>query len=159
MNFAFYQWLVDSFKTNKPYDTLVSEVLAASGSVQENPPVAWYKQVKEPQQQLEDVAQLFLGTRLQCAQCHHHPFEKWSQADYYQFSAFFSQVGKKGADLLMHRRGVATALNKKTKQPVKPAALGSGEMSIAPEMDPRLALADWMRSSDNPFFAKALSNR
>ena len=159
MNFAFYQWLVDSFKTNKPYDTLVSEVLAASGSVQENPPVAWYKQVKEPQQQLEDVAQLFLGTRLQCAQCHHHPFEKWSQADYYQFSAFFSQVGKKGADLLMHRRGVATALNKKTKQPVKPAALGSGEMSIAPEMDPRLALADWMRSSDNPFFAKALANR
>lgn len=159
MNFAFYQWLVDSFKSNKPYDTLVSEVLAASGSVQENPPVAWYKQVKEPQQQLEDVAQLFLGTRLQCAQCHHHPFEKWSQADYYQFSAFFSQVGKKGPDLLMHRRGVATAVNKKTKQPVKPAALGSGEMLIAPEMDPRLALADWMRSSDNPFFAKALANR
>ena len=159
MNFAFYRWLVDSFKANKPYDALVTEVLAASGSVQENPPVAWYKQVKDPQQQLEDVAQLFLGTRLQCAQCHHHPFEKWSQADYYQFSAFFSQVGKKGADLLMHRRGVATAVNKKTKQPVKPAALGSGEMTIAPEVDPRLALADWMRSSDNPFFAKALANR
>jgi hypothetical protein len=80
MNFAFYEWMVDSFRTNKPYDQMVKEVLAASGTPLENPPVAWYMQVKDSQQQLEDAAQLFLGTRLQCAQCHHHPFEKWSQA-------------------------------------------------------------------------------
>ncbi|RFC41914.1 MAG: Protein of unknown function (DUF1549), partial [Verrucomicrobia bacterium] len=96
MNFAFYTWLSDSLRANKPYDQLAREVLAASGGLQENPAVAWYKQVKEPQQQLEDTAQLFLGTRLQCAQCHHHPFEKWSQNDYYSFSAFFSQVRFKG---------------------------------------------------------------
>ena len=159
MNFAFHGWLVESFKNNKPYDALVREVLAASGSPLENPPVAWYMQVKEPQQQLEDSAQLFLGTRLQCAQCHHHPFEKWSQADYYRFSAFFSQVGRKGTELVMHKRGAATALNKKNKQPVKPAALGSGDLSIAPEDDPRLALVDWMRAPGNPFFAKSLANR
>jgi len=159
MNFAFAQWLVDAFRTNKPYDVMVREVLAASGTPAENPPAAWYKQVKEPQQQLEDTAQLFLGTRLQCAQCHHHPFEKWSQADYYRFSAFFTQVGRKPGDLVMHKRGEAAAVNKKTKQPVKPAALGSGEMRIAPEVDPRVVLADWMRSSENPFFARALVNR
>ena len=159
VNFAFHGWLIDSFKANKPFDVMVREVLAASGTPTENPPVAWYKQVKEPQQQLEDVAQLFLGTRLQCAQCHHHPFEKWSQADYYSFSAFFTQVGRKGTDLVMHKRGEATAVNKKTKQALKPAALGSGELKIAPEMDPRLVLADWMSSPENPFFARTLANR
>ncbi len=159
MNFAFHGWLVDAFKANKPYDQIVREVLASSGSPAENPPVAWYFQVKEPQQQLEDTAQLFLGTRLQCAQCHHHPFEKWSQNDYYQFAAFFSTIGRRAPDLVMHKRGVATAVNKKNKLQVKPAALGSGEMKIAPEEDPRLVLADWMRSPENPFFAKTLVNR
>lgn len=159
MNFAFYGWLVDAFKSNKPYDVLVREVLASSGSPAENPPVAWYFQVKEPQQQLEDTAQLFLGTRLQCAQCHHHPFEKWSQNDYYQFAAFFSTIGRRAPDLVMHKRGVAASVNKKNKQQVRPAALGSGELKIAPEEDPRLVLADWMRSPDNPFFAKTLVNR
>lgn len=159
MNFAFHGWLVESFKTNKPFDAMVREILAASGSPSENPPVAWYFQVKEPQQQLEDVAQLFLGTRLQCAQCHHHPFEKWSQNDYYQFAAFFSQIGRRAPDLVMHKRGVASAVNKKNKLQVKPAALGSGEIKIAPEEDPRLVLANWMSSPENPFFSKTLVNR
>ena len=135
------------------------ELLGASGTPADNPPVSWFIQVKEPQQQLEDVAQLFLGTRLQCAQCHHHPFEKWSQHDYYRFSAFFSRVGRKGPALVHHRRGAATAVNKKTKQEVKPAALGTDELQIPQEEDPRLVLADWMRAPGNPFFAKALANR
>ena len=78
-NFAFYAWVRDSLLANKPYDQMVRELLAATGTVIANPPVAWYKRVKEPKQQLEDVAQLFLGVRMQCAQCHHHPFERWSQ--------------------------------------------------------------------------------
>ena len=82
-NFAFHAWIRDSLLENKPYDHLVRELLAATGTVIANPAVAWYKRVKEPNEQLEDVAQLFLGVRLQCAQCHHHPFEKWSQDDYY----------------------------------------------------------------------------
>ncbi|MDA1229199.1 MAG: DUF1549 domain-containing protein, partial [Planctomycetota bacterium] len=113
-NFAFYAWVRDSLLANKPYDQLVRELLAATGTVIANPPVAWYKRVKEPKQQLEDVAQLFLGVRMQCAQCHHHPFERWSQDDYYSFSAFFTQVGRKpsatrGEDLIFHKRGVAVA--------------------------------------------------
>jgi hypothetical protein len=158
-NFAFHYWIRDSIRANKPFDQFAREILSANGDIQDDPPVAWYRQVKEPQQELEDSAQLFLGMRLQCAQCHHHPFEKWSQNDYYSFSAFFSQVGRKGTETIFHRRGLATAINKKTKLPVKPAALGSGPMDIAPGDDPRLALADWMSRKDNPFFARTLVNR
>ncbi|HZJ17841.1 MAG TPA: DUF1549 domain-containing protein, partial [Chthoniobacteraceae bacterium] len=160
VTFAFHDWIRECFLTNKPYDQFVRELVAASGAVEENPAVAWYRQVKEPQQQLEDTAQLFLGMRLQCAQCHHHPFEKWSQQDYYGFAAFFSQVGRKAKDTVVFpRRGAATAVNKKTRQNVKPVGLGAAPTEISPDDDPRLALADWLSSKDNPFFARALVNR
>lgn len=163
-NFAFHAWVRDSLLANKPYDQFVRELLAATGTVIGNPPVAWYKRVKEPKQQLEDVAQLFLGVRMQCAQCHHHPFERWSQDDYYSFAAFFSQVGRKpsstrGEDLIFHKRGLATANNMKTGVALKPAALGDLIPPIAADEDPRLKLADWMSGPKNPFFAKALVNR
>lgn len=163
-NFAFYSWVRDSLLANKPYDRMVRELLAAAGTVIANPPVAWYKRVKEPKQQLEDVAQLFLGVRMQCAQCHHHPFERWSQDDYYGFAAFFSQVGRKptstrGEDMIFHKRGLAGAVNVKTGKLLKPTAMGDAVPPIAPDDDPRLKLADWMSSSTNPFFAKALVNR
>jgi hypothetical protein len=163
-NFAFHAWIRDSLLTNAPYDQLVKELLAATGTVISNPPVAWYKRVKEPKEQLEDVAQLFLGVRLQCAQCHHHPFEKWSQDDYYSLAAFFSQVGRKptgiqGEDFIFHKRGIATAKNVKTNVALKPRAFGDEVGEIGPDEDPRLRLADWMSSPENPFFAKALVNR
>ena len=163
-NFAFHAWMRDSLLANVPYDDLVRQILGATGTIVSNPPVAWYKRVKEPNEQLEDVAQLFLGVRMQCAQCHHHPFERWSQNDYYALSAFFSQVGRKptaiaGEDLIFHKRGVAEVENKKTLEKVKPAALGQTPVEISPDDDPRLQLADWMSEPTNPFFAKALVNR
>ncbi len=163
-NFAFFAWVRDSLLANKPYDQFVRELLAATGTVIGNPPVAWYKRVKDPKQQIEDVAQLFLGVRMQCAQCHHHPFERWSQDDYYALSAFFSQVGRKpsstrGEDLIFHKRGIAVATNVRTGLPLKPAALGDTVPNITADADPRLRLADWMSSKNNPFFAKALVNR
>ncbi len=163
-NFAFHAWIRDSLLANVPYDQFVRELLAATGTVIGNPPVAWYKRVKDPKEQLEDVAQLFLGVRMQCAQCHHHPFERWSQDDYYSFAAFFSQIGRKptatsGEDLIFHKRGTATAKNVKTGESLRPAALGDDIGEIPPDEDPRLRLADWMSSKDNPFFARALVNR
>jgi len=163
-NFAFHAWVRDSFLANKPYNQFVRELLAATGTVIANPPVAWYKRVREPKQQQEDVAQLFLGVRMQCAQCHHHPFERWSQDDYYGLTAFFSQVGRKptgtrGEDMIFHKRGMATAANPRTASLLKPAPLGTLIPPIAPDEDPRLKLADWMSSPDNPFFAKVLVNR
>lgn len=163
-NYGFHAWVRDSMLTNKPYDAFVREVVAAAGDTSESPPAAWYQRVKSPTQQMEDVAQLFLATRLQCAQCHHHPYEKWSQHDYYQFSAFFSTVSRKpgslpGEEVIFSRRAVAQAANKKTGKPVKPAALGESPLELAPEKDPREALADWMSSPSNKFFAPALANR
>ncbi|WP_417391007.1 DUF1549 and DUF1553 domain-containing protein [Gimesia sp.] len=163
-NFAFHAWIRDSLLANVPYDQLVRELLGATGTVVTNPPVAWYKRVKDPKDQLEDIAQLFLGVRMQCAQCHHHPFERWSQDDYYSLSAFFSQIGRKptgtqGEDLIFHQRGVAQAKNVKSGEMLKPMALGDDIGEISPDEDPRLRLGNWMSSQDNPFFAKALVNR
>ncbi len=163
-SFAFHAWLRDSLLANKPYDQTVRELLAATGEAVSNPPVAWYNQVKTPEQQLEDVAQLFLGVRMNCAQCHHHPFERWSQQDYYGLSAFFTQIGRRptsiaGQSVIFHKRGIAQAENKKTKATVKPAGLGSPSLEISADDDPRLLLADWMSAKNNPFFAKSLVNR
>lgn len=163
-NFAFHAWIRDSLLENKTYDQLVAELLAATGTVIANPPVAWYKRVKEPNAQMEDVAQLFLGVRMQCAQCHHHPFERWSQDDYYGLTAFFSQVGRKptstpGEDLIYHKRGVAAAKNVKTGELISPSALGDSVGEIPQDEDPRLRLVRWLSDSTNPFFAKAVVNR
>jgi hypothetical protein len=162
--YGFYNWIRDSLYANKPYDQFVREILAAAGDMAHTPPVAWYRQVRETTTQLEDTAQLFLGQRLQCAQCHHHPFEKWSQEDYYRFGAFFSQVGRKssgqpGEDLIFVKRTPPSATNKKTKQSVKPAGLGAPPLELSADDDARLALAAWMTSRDNRFFARSLVNR
>jgi hypothetical protein len=162
--FAFYDWIRDGLMENKPYDQFVREILTASGDMAQNPPVAWYRQVSNPNMQLEDSAQLFLGLRLQCAQCHHHPFEKWSQNDYYSLAAVFSKVGRKpgskpGEEVIIHTRGMPTAQNKKTKKDVQAAALGTPLSEVGPDDDARAAFADWMSSPKNPFFAKSLVNR
>jgi len=163
-NFAFHSWIRDSLLANKPYDAFVRELIGATGTVVSSPPVAWYKRVKDPKEQIEDVAQLFLGVRMQCAQCHHHPFERWSQDDYYGMAAFFSQVGRKPSsvrneDQIFHKRGLAGFTNPRSSSPVRPVALGGSPPSITPDEDPRLVLADWMASPSNPFFARVLVNR
>ncbi|MGY8769089.1 MAG: DUF1549 domain-containing protein [Pirellulales bacterium] len=167
--FAFHNWIVESLHENKPYDQFVGDVLSASGKAGSNPPVAWYREVKDQTQQLEDTAQLFLGLRIQCARCHHHPFEKWSQEDYYGFSAFFSRVGRKKAiglaggnqspDSIYHKVGKASAKNPKSGNTVLPTGLGSEPMIIAEDRDPRVELAKWLAKKENPFFAPALVNR
>ncbi len=163
--YGFHDWIQRSLMENRPYDQFVREVITASGDSQYNPPVNWYNEVKDQSAQLEDTAQLFLGLRIQCARCHHHPFEKWSQDDYYGFSAFFSRVGRKPSpsdtqrSRIFHRRGVASAINPKTGQSVKPTGLGAAAFDIPADVDPREQLADWMARPDNPFFARALVNR
>jgi hypothetical protein len=167
--YAFYQWIWNSLYDNKPYDQFVREILTAAGDQSYSPPVIWYREVDEINEQVEDTAQLFLGLRIQCARCHHHPFEKWSQDDYYGFSAFFSRVGRKNLagsanpqlreKRIFHNEGQATAQNPRTGQSLKPAGLGSAAFDIPPDQDPRSYLADWMADPNNPFFAKAVVNR
>jgi uncharacterized protein DUF1549/uncharacterized protein DUF1553 len=162
--FAFHEWIRNSLYDNVPYDQFVRQIVTASGDLSQNPPVTWYREVKETNEQLEDTAQLFLGLRIQCARCHHHPFEKWSQQDYYGFAAFFSQVGRKkgdqfGEERIYHKRGVAVAKNPKTGKDVSPAGLGDKPVELSADEDPREALANWMSSPENKFFAPALVNR
>ena len=168
--YAFHRWIWNSLYSNKPYDQFVREILAASGQWTEAPPVVWFREVDQVNEQVEDTAQLFLGLRIQCARCHHHPFERWSQNDYYGFSAFFSRVGKKNINLpgfsrqardrrIVHNPGAASAKNPRSGETLKPTGLGSPPFEIAVDRDPRHFLVDWMAAKDNPFFAHALVNR
>jgi hypothetical protein len=163
-NRAFHDWIRDSLIHNKPYDQLVRELITASGSVASNPAVVWYQQVPDTNQRVEDTAQLFLGQRVQCARCHHHPYEKWSQADYAHLAAFFTTVSPKTAsDSLtpdfFARVGGASSPHPKTGQGLPPAGLDAPPQSIATDDDPRVHLASWMTQPENPFFAKSLVNR
>jgi hypothetical protein len=167
--YEFYQWIWSSLNENKPFDHFVRELLTAAGDPRVSPQAIWYREVDEINEQVEDTAQLFLGLRIQCARCHHHPFEKWSQDDYYGFSAFFSRLSRKPlADAsstrmrerrLYHSEGIAEVTNPRTGKALRPTALGAQPVSIAPDRDPRVQLADWMSNPKNPFFAKSLVNR
>jgi hypothetical protein len=162
--YVFHDWLRGAIYDNMPYDEFVRSIVAATGEASQHPPVVWYREVNELNEQVEDTAQLFLGLRIQCARCHHHPFEKWSRQDYYSFAAFFSRIGRKEGDQpgetrIVHNRGLATAENPKNGQPLKPAALGSDVLDIPAYDDPRHALVDWMAAPENPYFAKMLVNR
>jgi hypothetical protein len=162
--FAFHRWIRDSLHENKPYDEFVRGIITASGDIALHPPVAWYRQVRDPSALVEDTAQLFLGMRIQCAKCHHHPFEKWSQRDYHSFSAFYTAINRKrtGFDRqeeIVFTFGKAAATNPKTGESLTPTGLDSEPVNLDPSEDPRQALADWMVDPENPFFAKALVNR
>ncbi len=162
--YAFHDWLRTSLQENVPYDELVTEILTASGEIGRNPAVGWYRAVKDQKEQMQDIAQVFLGIRMQCAQCHHHPYEKWSQDDYYSFAAFLTTVGRKPGeqpdeDIIFHRRTTAAMQNPNTKVTLKPTPLGAEPLELSPADDPRVALADWLTAEDNPWFARMLVNR
>lgn len=162
--FAFHAWVRQSIAEDLPYDAFVAAILTAQGDAAVNPPVAWFRQVETAEDRADDSAQLFLGLRLQCARCHHHPYERWSQDDYYGFAAFFSRVGRKpGPDPVTPRifvlpTGLAT--DPGTGRTYPPRWLGGASpLNFGPGEDPRRSLADWLRRPDNPFFARAVVNR
>ena len=161
--FAFHAWIRNAFATNMPYDQFVRNILAAQGTVDQHPPVIWYRTVRNLTHQTNDTAQLFLGTRIQCAQCHHHPYEKWSQDDYYQLQAFFARMGRKSGEIaqepaiFVQRDG--TVRNPNTNKVMQPRGLDGPELTIDPDDDPRQKLVDWMVEPKNPFFARAVANR
>lgn len=162
--YAFHDWLRAGIAENKPFDTLVTELITASGEIGQNPAVGWFRAVKDQKEQMQDLAQVFLGIRMQCAQCHHHPYEKWSQDDYYSFAAFLSSVGRKPGEapdeeIIFHKRTLATMQNPNTETVLKPAALGDAPLDLPVTEDPRAALAGWLTAEDNPWFARMLVNR
>jgi hypothetical protein len=163
--YAFHEWLADMIARNRPYDELVRGVVAASGEWQEAPAVNWFWQMRDDQlhQPVADTAQVFLGLRLQCAKCHHHPYERWSQDDYYGLAGFFARLGRKGPGepltYYASRTRTSGEINPHTGKPIEPKLLDGPVLDVPPEQDPRHKLVDWMARPDNPFFAKALCNR
>lgn len=163
---AFHAWIRTSLIENKPFNEFASELVVASGKAIENPAVRWYSVVEDEKERMENLAQVFLGIRMQCAQCHHHPYEQWSQDDYFAFTAFFSTMETKNIrklpeeDILHHNRKAALMVNPASGEKLQPRLLGAeAPIDVPSERDPRFELADWMKSSENPYFARMLVNR
>ena len=162
---ALHNWIKESFRTNKPYDQFVRELVTAKGSIYSSGPANYFRINTNSSALTEATSQLFLGVRLECAKCHHHPFEKYSQEDYYSMAAFFSRVGSKnseefglfGRETIVMVRATGEVSHPRTRQRMEPTPLG-GE-AIDHDLDRRLPLADWLTSPDNEFFARSVVNR
>ncbi len=152
-----------AFAEHRPFDDVVRELLTADGPTFSTPAANFQLIAKQPHLVAEKTAQVFLGVRLQCAQCHNHPFERWSMDDYYGFAAFFGQVGKKrGLDpyeLVVSDRGEGEVRNQKNGAVMAPRLLGAGVPQIAAGTDRRKVLALWLTSPDNAWFARHVANR
>lgn len=163
----FAGWIRDCFATNMPYDRFVAELLAATGSMEKNPSTLWYRTVRNNQDYVESVAQAFLGVRIQCAQCHHHPAERWSQSDYYSLAAVFARVGRKGGYIdvevptseTIFPNDEGEVIHPRTGQVMNPRPLGGPDFQVGRYEDPRRNLAKWMTAPDNPYFARTMANR
>jgi len=155
-------WLRDKVHSGVTVDQIVRELLPATGSTFENPPTSYYQTETTPQLIAENIAQAFLGTRIQCAQCHNHPFDRWTMDDYYGFASFVSQVGyKQGKDpreITVYNTGEGNLLHPIAGREVRPKFLGGDAPLLNPGDDYRVALADWLTSSKNQAFANNLAN-
>ena len=159
--YAYYRWIRECLAANIPYDEFCREIVAAEGPLSESPAASFYKVVTKPGEMAGTVSQVFLGVRIECAQCHHHPFDRWSQADYFGMQAFFTQVSFKSTlagEALVAGPGAPT-IHSRTGESVFSHALATAAPHAEPAGDRRQLLAAWMTSPDNPWFARNLVNR
>jgi Protein of unknown function (DUF1549)/Protein of unknown function (DUF1553) len=160
--FLYYNWLVDKLSKNTPMDEMVQELLGASGGTFKNAATNFYQLTNETLPLTENVAQVFMGIRVQCAQCHNHPFDRWTQDDYYSFAAFFAQIGRKqGEDYretIVFNSGGGEVSHPVGGRAMPPKFLG-GEVPDVRGKDRRAVLAQWLASPRNPWFATSFANR
>jgi hypothetical protein len=164
---SFANWVRNSLRENKPMDQFVREIITAQGSIYQNGPANYFKTAKTPTDLSETTAQVFLGVRLQCAKCHHHPFEVYSQADYYGLAAYFTRVGNKGstdfgalgADTIIKINPTGSIKHPRTSKVMEPAPLGGTAIDTTDVRDLRRPLAVWLTSKDNHLFARNIVNR
>ncbi len=162
-SFLYYSWLADRITNDVPLDKIVQELLSASGGTLHNPPAAYFHVERDTLKTAENVAQVFCGIRTQCAQCHNHPFDRWTMDDYYSFAAFFAQVGRKtGEDyreVVVYDRGGGDVRHPVGGRTMPPKFLGSTAPTIPAGKDRREILAQWLTSPENPYFATSIANR
>ena len=157
----YFNWLQDRIANNVPFNKIVQELLGATGGTFGTPATNYYQVERDTLKLAENCAQVFMGMRLQCAQCHNHPFDRWTMNDYYGFASFFTQVGRKKAEdpreTIIFNRGGGETNHPITKKAVPPKFLG-GEQPETKGKDRRKVLAEWLASEENPYFATNLSN-
>lgn len=157
----YYDWLKQKIADNVPVNQMVRELLGAQGGTFTVPATNYYQNEQDNLKISENVAQVFLGMRIQCAQCHNHPFDRWTMDDYFGFAAFFAQVARKrGEDpreQIVFNRSAGETTHPVTKAVMKPKFLGGIEPDTTGK-DRRAVLAEWIASPENPYFAKNLSN-
>ncbi|QNN24732.1 DUF1553 domain-containing protein [Planctomycetales bacterium ZRK34] len=158
----YYNWLQEQIANDVPMDKIVRQLLGASGGTFSNPPSNFYQIERDNKKLSENVAQVFMGMRLQCAQCHNHPFDRWTMDDYYGFVSFFTQVGRKGAEdpreQIIFDSNKGDARHPVGNRVMKPKFLGGAVPEITGDQDRRKVLADWLASPENPYFARNLAN-
>ena len=158
----YYNWLQEKFTKNTPIDQIVKDLLTADGSNFKNPAASYFQIEKETLKTSENVAQVFMGMRIQCAQCHNHPFDRWTMNDYYGFAAFFPQVSRKIGDdpreSIIYAKADGEVKHPITKKTMAPKFLGGERPEVAKGEDRREVLSNWIASTNNPYFAKNMAN-
>lgn len=156
------RWLHRCFEQNRPFDAMAREVVTAQGPVQSESPAAFFKAADQPEVASRFISQLFLGVRIECAQCHHHPSERWGQDDYAALAGFFTGLKVKklpdGSEAIVSRGGTEMK-HPRTGELVPARALGEPPARFAVGEDRRQVLATWMTNAENPYFARTIANR
>ena len=158
----YYNWLQEQIASNVPIDQMIISLLGSEGGTFSSPATNYYQNERDTLKVSENVAQVFLGMRLQCAQCHNHPFDRWTMNDYYGFASFFAQIGRKASgkdprETMVYDNQSGEIKHPITGQNMKPKFLGGATPDLQGK-DRRMAVAQWITSADNPYFSKNLSN-
>jgi len=172
-SYGMQAWLRGHFMRNTPFDVVVRDIITSTGNTYSNPPANYYRIAKDPQSLAETTAQLFLGVRMQCAKCHNHPFERWTQDDYYGMAAWFARVKQRPEGVIGTRPAGPNAASAevvfvtrdgevtqpRTGKTMRPRYIGVGDADIPAGTDRREKLAEWLTGGENQFFAKSVANR
>ncbi|HTL29226.1 MAG TPA: DUF1549 and DUF1553 domain-containing protein [Tepidisphaeraceae bacterium] len=157
----YFDWLKDQLTKNVPINLIVKQLISSTGGTFKNPPTNYYQTENETLKVAENTAQIFAGIRMQCAQCHNHPFDRWTMNDYYGFASFFTQIGRKPAEdareTVIFNSGGGEVNHPLTGKPV-PAKFLGGAVADVNGKDRRAVLAEWLTSPDNPYFSRNIAN-
>ncbi|MBC7851903.1 MAG: DUF1549 domain-containing protein [Pirellulaceae bacterium] len=161
--YKYHRWLQHSFETNMPYDQFARELLGAQGSTLENAAANFYRTATDTNDAVESISQVFLGSRLQCAKCHNHPFERWTQDNYYGMAAFFTRVQRKKSlrpdEFFIYSAKAGEVTQPRTGKQMKPWLPLKGEVDPPADADRRHTFTGWLTQKENPFFGKIEANR
>ena len=161
--FKYYRWVEQAIRENLPYDQFARALLSANGSTFSNPPANFFRTAGDMNESVETISQVFLGARLQCAKCHNHPFERWTQDNYYGLGAFFQRVQRSKTsrpnELLIWSNNNGEVTQPRTGQTMKPWVPVAGDVDVPADQDRRIAFVNWLIRPDNPYLARVEANR